>query len=37
MRVVHYIVARLSFLGTDASFLVTGGGAMHLNDAPWLN
>jgi acetolactate synthase-1/2/3 large subunit len=33
MRVVDFIVARLAFLGIDTSFLVTGGGAMHLNDA----
>jgi acetolactate synthase-1/2/3 large subunit len=33
MRVADYIVARLSFLGIDTSFLVTGGGAMFLNDA----
>ena len=33
MRVADYIAARLSFLGVDTSFLVTGGGAMYLNDA----
>jgi acetolactate synthase-1/2/3 large subunit len=33
MRVADYITARLSFLGVDTSFLVTGGGAMYLNDA----
>lgn len=33
MRVADYIVARLAFLGIDTSFLVTGGGAMYLNDA----
>jgi acetolactate synthase-1/2/3 large subunit len=33
MRVSDFIVARLAFLGIDTSFLVTGGGAMYLNDA----
>ena len=33
MRVADYIVARLAYLGLDTSFLVTGGGAMYLNDA----
>lgn len=33
MRVADFIVARLAFLGVDTSFLVTGGGAMYLNDA----
>jgi acetolactate synthase-1/2/3 large subunit len=33
MRVADYIVERLAFLGTDTAFLVTGGGAMYLNDA----
>ncbi len=33
MRVADFIVKRLGFLGLDTSFLVTGGGAMHLNDA----
>ena len=33
MRVADYIAARLSFLGVDTAFLVTGGGAMYLNDA----
>lgn len=33
MKVSDFITARLSFLGIDAVFLVTGGGAMHLNDA----
>lgn len=33
MRVADFIVARLAFLGIDSSFLVTGGGAMYLNDA----
>jgi len=33
MRVADFIVARLAFLGIDTSFLVTGGGAMYLNDA----
>jgi acetolactate synthase-1/2/3 large subunit len=33
MRVADFITARLAFLGVDTSFLVTGGGAMYLNDA----
>ena len=33
MRVADYIAERLVFLGIDTCFLVTGGGAMHLNDA----
>lgn len=33
MRVADFIVARLAFLGIDTTFLVTGGGAMYLNDA----
>lgn len=33
MRVADYIVARLLAEGIDHVFLVTGGGAMHLNDA----
>jgi acetolactate synthase I/II/III large subunit len=33
MKVAEYIVARLQRLGVDTCFLVTGGGAMHLNDA----
>lgn len=33
MKVSEYIVSRLNYLGVDTAFLVTGGGAMHLNDA----
>ena len=33
MKVAEYICKRLEFLGIDTCFLVTGGGAMHLNDA----
>jgi acetolactate synthase-1/2/3 large subunit len=33
LRVADYIVERLHALGVDTAFLVTGGGAMHLNDA----
>ena len=33
MRVADFIVARLVFLDIDTTFLVTGGGAMYLNDA----
>ena len=33
MRVADFIVARLNHLGVDTAFLVTGGGAMYLNDA----
>jgi len=33
MRVADFIVARLAYLGVNTSFLVTGGGAMYLNDA----
>lgn len=33
MRVADYIAQRLSELGLSHVFLVTGGGAMHLNDA----
>jgi acetolactate synthase-1/2/3 large subunit len=33
MRVADFIAARLTHLGIDTAFLVTGGGAMYLNDA----
>jgi acetolactate synthase-1/2/3 large subunit len=33
MRVADFIAARLTFLGIDTVFMVTGGGAMYLNDA----
>lgn len=33
MRVADLLVRRLAELGLDTCFLVTGGGAMHLNDA----
>ena len=33
IRVADYIARRLAALGVDTCFLVTGGGAMHLNDA----
>ena len=33
MRVADFVVNRLAYLGLDTCFLVTGGGAMHLNDA----
>lgn len=33
MRVADYVVRRLNQFGIDTAFLVTGGGAMHLNDA----
>ncbi len=33
MKVAEFIVARLQALGVDTCFMVTGGGAMHLNDA----
>ena len=33
MRVADYIAKRLTALGVDTCFMVTGGGAMHLNDA----
>ncbi len=33
LRVADYIVGRLVELGIKDAFLVTGGGAMHLNDA----
>jgi acetolactate synthase-1/2/3 large subunit len=33
MRVADFVVRRLNQLGIDTAFLVTGGGAMHLNDA----
>ena len=33
IRVADYISQRLGVLGVDTCFLVTGGGAMHLNDA----
>jgi len=33
MRVADFVADRLSFLGIDTCFVVTGGGAMHLNDA----
>jgi acetolactate synthase I/II/III large subunit len=33
IRVADYIAQRLVALGVDAAFVVTGGAAMHLNDA----
>ena len=33
MKVSDYISERLSFLGVSQCFMVTGGGAMHLNDS----
>lgn len=33
MRVADYIATRLADLGVDTAFMVTGGFAMHLNDA----
>lgn len=33
MRVVDYIAKRLRFLGISNAYMVTGGAAMHLNDA----
>lgn len=33
MKVSDYIARRLAFLGLDTCFMVTGGGAMHLNDS----
>lgn len=33
MKVAEYVAQRLEFLGLDTCFAVTGGGAMHLNDA----
>jgi acetolactate synthase-1/2/3 large subunit len=33
LRVADYIAARLTDFGIKHSFIVTGGGAMHLNDA----
>ena len=33
MRVADYIFKTLADRGADTVFLVTGGGAMHLNDA----
>lgn len=33
IRVADYIVYRLAEIGIEHAFLVTGGGAMHLNDA----
>ncbi len=33
MKVSDYVAARLAFLNLDTCFAVTGGGAMHLNDA----
>ena len=33
MRVADFMAERLAYLGVDTCFLVTGGGAMHLNDA----
>ena len=33
MRVADYIASRLADHGVDTVFMVTGGGAMHLNDA----
>jgi acetolactate synthase-1/2/3 large subunit len=33
MRVADFIVERLAALGARHVFMVTGGGAMHLNDA----
>lgn len=33
MRVADFVTQRLAYLGIDTTFLVTGGGAMYLNDA----
>jgi len=33
MRFSDYIVSFLSTRGIDTAFIVTGGGAMHLNNA----
>ena len=33
MKVAEYVAQRLEYLGLDTCFAVTGGGAMHLNDA----
>lgn len=33
IRVADFIARRMAALGVDTCFLVTGGGAMHLNDA----
>lgn len=33
MRVADYFASRFASLGLDTCFMVTGGGAMHLNDA----
>ena len=33
MRVADFIARRLSFLGVTDVYMVTGGAAMHLNDA----
>lgn len=33
MRVADFVTRRLAYLGIDTTFLVTGGGAMYLNDA----
>ena len=33
MRVVDFIAKRLHFLGVTEAYMVTGGAAMHLNDA----
>ena len=33
MRVADFIAKRLQFLGLNDAFMVTGGAAMHLNDA----
>ena len=32
-RISDYLVEKLSLLGLEKVFLITGGGAMHLNDA----
>ncbi len=33
MKVSDYVANRLVYLGVDTAFMVTGGGAMHLNDS----
>ena len=33
MRVADFVARRLRFLGVDTAYMVTGGAAMHLNDA----
>jgi len=33
LKVSEYVSQRLSYLGVEACFMVTGGGAMHLNDS----